>query len=161
MGFTNKTEAYLYAIYVLDSMMVPSTPPRTLQLIQQEIESIKVCVENHEQDPGVVARILDALSANSQITFADQLALRAISKAMSENTYVQTEEDKWKNPIGRRAESELQLALLQYPTYEMMASVKKISDQLVVIFDNKLVLECSFQSALQQDTSYQNIWMRK
>ncbi|MDP1574948.1 MAG: hypothetical protein Q8L78_08500 [Coxiellaceae bacterium] len=135
MKFTSKAEAYLYSIYMLKSMLAESVSPSSRAAIEAAINSIKICVENHEQYPNIVSDILDCLTPS--IDPKNRLILTLLSRALSENSYEQTDAEKWRAPLARRFESQIQIALLENPTKGMMAAVKKVSDTLLDILSNE------------------------
>lgn len=151
MKFKSKTEAYVYAIYVLEKIALNYSADRAR--IESEIELIRQCVEDHEQDQRRVARILRDLSGAAIIRDKDSLILRKLAKAIDESTYEQTPQEKWENPLGRRFESQLQIEMLQRPTQAMMASVKKISSKVVEILEASPWLRDDFMKVLEENNS--------
>lgn len=153
MKFTNKTEAYLYSIYILKNILkkFPGESEESGK-IKLAIEEIRILVENHEQNAQIVSTILANLSKDlgMAIDSKDQMALATVSKNIVENKYEQTPQEKWENPIGRRFESQLQIELLQNPTNAMMASVKKISEKMLEMLEKNQTIqgtELSLQNA--------------
>lgn len=148
MNFKSKTEAYLYALYLLEKLLLKY--PANVVYVQAEIESIRQCVENHEQDPQRVADILRQLPDNITFDAKDKSVLIQVANAISQGTYQQTPQEKWENPLGRRFESQLQIQMLQSPTPVMMASIKKVSEKMIEILDKDPGLQLHFMEFLNQ-----------
>jgi len=154
MKFKSKPEAYLYTIYILEKLL-PRYKAQAEQ-IKAAIESIRVHIENHQQDPKVVAVVVEELctTLSDQIEGKDELELASLASAIRESNYVQTDEKKWENPLGRRFESQLQIALLQNPTKAMMSAVAKVSEKIVEILEKNTFLQ------LEKNTSCRDIFAR-
>lgn len=128
MKFKLKNQAYTHAIYELNQA---SRDLEDRSLVDQCINQIKVAIENHEQDPGVVSQyILDLLR---QVKFSsDNLSrLTSMAKDIEKNKYTKDSQTKFENPLARRAESEIAIEMLQNPTREMMKVVDIISVQII------------------------------
>ncbi|MDP1573662.1 MAG: hypothetical protein Q8L78_01825 [Coxiellaceae bacterium] len=144
MRFTNKTEAYLYSIYILENISKKfPVGSEEFAKIKRAIEEIRILVENHEQNPQAVSTTLENLlkALGAAIDHKDKMALASVAQNIIENKYEQTSQEKWENPIGRRFESQLQIELLQSPTNAMMASVKKISEKMLEILEKNQTMK--------------------
>lgn len=135
MTFKSKTEAYTYAI----SLMYHLADSHSESLGEKEIihgciNKIKISMENHEQDPGIVMGYLKKVAA--QLSETDQQKIDELLKSMETSDYQQTAEEKFENPLARRSESELAIALLQKPTKAMMQSVQRVSDEILKLIDD-------------------------
>lgn len=116
--------------------------------INEAIQAIRICIENHEQSPDVVARVLSGLSR--VVNAEDQFVLDKVSRVIKDSNYRQSSHDRWKNPLGRRFESQLQIELLTHPTNAMMQSVYKISSKIVEILDKNPDLQLRLMHGLTE-----------
>ena len=79
-------------------------------VIELTIERIKIAMENHEQDiTALIARLEDA--KQDQAPWVSD-AIKTLQQDLERSDFKQTPEEKFENPLARRAESELALALL-------------------------------------------------
>ena len=125
--FNSKIEAYLFAIHVLNNLKEKCKKP---QAIENAINKIRMAIENHEQDPKVVGDILIELARSSIFTTNLNRQLHDTGYHI-ENQSVQSLEDKYANPLGRRFESQIQIEMLLNPTPAMMAVVGEISIHVI------------------------------
>ncbi len=128
--FKSKTEAYFFALHNLMEMAKKTKN----ESINHAINEMKILIENHEQDPKVAAEILNDL-ASQLVDTKQQTQLQNIAAAIKNSAYEQTLEEKYENPLARRFESEMQIALLKKPTDKMMQSVEHVSKALLNVFD--------------------------
>jgi hypothetical protein len=139
VNFKYKIEAYLYTIYILQNILWENRDKAVSTQIMQTIERIRIAIENHEQDPEIVANLLTPLYTSNALedilTEQQQLILFSLDNAIRTSDYELNDQEKWLNPLARRFETEIQLALLQNPTEMMMSSVKKISLQILDIIE--------------------------
>lgn len=128
MKFISKTEAYTYAVFWLTQLL--KRYPQAKKTIQTSIDQIKVAFNNHEQSPTQVTCSLHPLF--SLLDKVDQSKLASLVALIENSPYQhETLQEKFENPLARRAESEVALALLLAPTPAMMASVKRVSQQIM------------------------------
>ena len=125
MRFNSRTEAYLYALYLLESTLALTELEENR--IEAVIASIKIAIENHEQNPERVANLIDSLQME------DDSKLRILSAALKDPASYKklSQEEKWEAPLARRLESDLHIQLLRYPTKKMLAVVYKASQKIV------------------------------
>ena len=133
MKFISKTEAYSFSILILSNCCDPrQTNPITMPqcvVIELTIERIKIAMENHEQDiTALIARLEDA--KQDQAPWVSD-AIKTLQQDLERSDFKQTPEEKFENPLARRAESELALALLLNPTAAMMNAVGRVSIELL------------------------------
>ncbi|MDP1574949.1 MAG: hypothetical protein Q8L78_08505 [Coxiellaceae bacterium] len=157
MNFKSRPEAYLYAIYIVQSIIKKySDNADVVFTLEKASLFFRTCVENHEQNPTIVVKIIQ----NLQILLADQLAkkdlcvLKALANGLYKSAYEQTEQERWMNPLGRRFESQLQIELLQHPTTAMILGVKKISIAMLDILDKEITLQMHFLKHLTENSNY-------
>lgn len=98
---------------------------------------MKVSFENHEQDPHVVVNHLEELKRAAELSPTELIKINQLQQDLVRNDYKQTTEEKYQNPLARRSESELPIVLLHNPTSAMMASVKRVSDELLKIIEDQ------------------------
>lgn len=127
--FKSKVEAYIYALSTLEALK-PSLGEHATKAIGVAIKQIRIAVENHEQNPKVVADILKNVAKLKQLESGSANKLHLLANIIEKASYKQTRQEKFENPLGRRFESQMQVELLQNPTDEMMASVKIMSNQI-------------------------------
>lgn len=140
MKFKSKTEAYSYAILLLNRMATKKlTEDKDYKIapFSKGINHLKVAFENHEQDTNVVSSYLDELKNAALLSSEEAGEIEQLQEDLRSSDYVQTVKEKFKNPLARRYESELPMLLLLEPTPAMMTSVKRVSDQLLKIIDQK------------------------
>lgn len=138
MNFKSKPEAYVYSLlllYRIKARNVQAGYPTAS--LDQCITNIKIAFENHEQDPAVVCQLLNPLVSEKKISKQDKDLVQQLRHDLESSEYIQTAEEKFRNPLARRAESELTIALLQNPTPAMMKSVKRVSDKLLAIIEDQ------------------------
>ncbi|HDV6745466.1 TPA: serine/threonine protein kinase [Legionella pneumophila] len=128
--FKSKTEAYFFALH---NLMEIAKTTENKESINQAIQEMKILIENHEQNPKVAASILTSLAPKLG-NEKHQKLLHNIASAIENSTYQQTLQEKYENPLARRFESEMQIALLKNPTDEMMKSVGHVSQALLNVF---------------------------
>ncbi|CAM4411573.1 MAG: hypothetical protein LEGION0403_FIIPPAGN_02691 [Legionella sp.] len=139
MEFKSKTEAYSYAILMVNRIKSKHATDDMAFVapIDKCINKLKISFENHEQNPGVVAGYLKELKNSTELSLEELAQIEQLQKDLVGNDYRQTPEEKYQNPLARRAESELPITLLQNPTSAMMTSVKRVSDELLKIIDDQ------------------------
>ncbi len=145
MKFLSKTEAYLYTVYIFNKILRNYQHDQDVSLmLQQGVDYFIQCVENHEQDLSKVFQFTSGVlvQLTKKIDRKDALVLSFVFNAIQTSDFNQSLEDKWKNPLGRRFESQLQIELSMNPTDRMMAALKKVSNEIVELLDrNSLVRE--------------------
>ncbi|WP_454785526.1 hypothetical protein [Legionella sp. WA2024007413] len=132
--FKSKSEAYFFALYNLMELEKNDSNARDAMKEMNTIEEMKILIENHEQDPKKAATLLTTLA--EKITNEEhQTLLRDIASTIEHSAYQQTLQEKYENPLARRFESEMQIALLKNPTDKMMESVNHVSQALLNVFE--------------------------
>lgn len=124
--FKSKTEAYFFALHNL--MELAKTTDN--EHVQKTIKEMQILIENHEQNPKNAATILTTLASKLE-NEEQQTLLHDITAAIQNSAYQQTLQEKYENPLARRFESEMQIALLKNPTDKMMKSVGHVSKALL------------------------------
>lgn len=130
MRFNSKLEAMLFALMKLNQIKENYSDNNT---ISKYIEKIKEAFENHEQNMDVVCDYLAKIV--SQISREDGKQVQLIISDISTSEYKQTPQERFENPLARRAESELFAHLLVSPTKLMMQSVNRISIVILAAID--------------------------
>src|SRR3990167_10209080 len=138
VSFQSRSEAYLHVIYILKSlaMKYPGVP-----VIEQGVEDVKILFENHEQSIAKLCRILKGIVQASFIQNENRHQLLSLIESLNKNNFEQSLDDKFKNPLARRYESESGITLLLNPTARMLESVKVMSERILPILDRKHYLE--------------------
>jgi hypothetical protein len=149
MKFKSKTEAYSYALVLINQLKAKKIPSSTELTVPFNscIGKLKVAFENHEQDPNVVVSYLEDLKGATELSSDELTKINQLQKDLVTNDYKQTVKEKYQNPLARRAESELPIVLLHNPTPAMMTSVKRVSDELLKIIEDN---EDAFENWLSQ-----------
>lgn len=131
MIFRSRTEAYIYAIYMLESILEQDSSIKNE--LASAIASIKVCIENHEANPEKVSALIDSVKPN---TLEDRVKLRILSAALKEATSYRklNAAEKSYLPLARRLESELHIELLLNPTEKMMSVIQVMSQKILHFF---------------------------
>lgn len=132
MKFKSKLEAYSYAVLLLDTIYEEGGYER--DFFNKGINQIKAAIENHEQNPMVVVTILK--NSCQQLHYADQGKINQLIKDIVNSDYTQPLEEKFKNPLARRLESQLAIELLQAPTAAMMHAVGLLSDKILKFIED-------------------------
>lgn len=127
--FRSKPEAYLQAISVLSELNQSLKNP----VVSKCIRLIKKEFENHQQNPAVICHYLKILRSKVDFHPDQEKQLNQLSEAILQNPYTQTDKEKFRNPLPRRAESEFATTLLLHPTKKMMEAVKRVSDEIIKI----------------------------
>lgn len=138
MKYQSKTEAYTCTIVLLNQLRqknVIAGNDESTSKIDNCIRQIKIAMENHEQDPHVVAEYLKNLAKEQSLTSPDIKAIIQLRRDILGSNYQQTAREKFENPLARRMESELPIILLQNPTKAMMTSVKRVSDEIIKLME--------------------------
>lgn len=145
--FKAKTEAYFFLLHYFAELQ-EKYPHVAVSLA---IEQIKILIENHEKNPNVAIGILRDVNAvlSPQMTQKDTENMLKIIHAVEASAYEQTLQEKYENPLARRMESQLQIELLQHPTSAMMASVRKVSQGLINVFE-QIEKDPSLQDVLER-----------
>ncbi|RUR29267.1 hypothetical protein [Legionella qingyii] len=141
--FKSKTEAYFFALHNLMELAKTSNDEK----LQQAIKEMKILIENHEQNPGKAVTILTSLASQLEDE-GQQTLLRDIASAIQNSAYQQTLQEKYDNPLARRFESEMQIALLKSPTDKMMESVGHVSQALLNVF--KQMEQLNYKDILEE-----------
>ena len=132
MKFQSKNEAYSYAILTLIKLKKMYENPRQekcILTIDEHIDFIKIALENHEQD---LNKIISSLDVTKEfLTPNMQAIITRLQQNILNSNYEQTDEEKFRNPLARRAESELAITLLQQPTAAMLTAVKRVSNEII------------------------------
>lgn len=138
MKYKSKTETYTCTIVLLNKLrqkIVITGNDKSASKIDNCIRQIKIAMENHEQDPKVVAEYLKDLAKEQSLTSQDIKTVIQLRRDILGSDYKQTAREKFENPLARRMESELPIILLQNPTKFMMTSVKRVSDEIIKLID--------------------------
>lgn len=138
--FQSKIEAYFFALHCLQNLV---NGEAVSDVGRKGIEDIRIAIENHEQDPLKISRLLMSISkqlANHQNK--KSLIVAAIEIGHAE--YRASLYEKFLNPLGRRFESEIPIQMLLKPTPSMMQSVGFMSMQLIM----------AIQQVNEQDPEY-------
>lgn len=152
MQFTSKSEAYLYVIFQLDQLKEKFLSQTN---VWQCIEEVKIAFENHEQDPQVVAKIIQKLIASEPLTSHVAEQLSELMNDLLSSTYQQSLQQKFENPWARRSESELPIVLSQKPTKAMMVSVGRVSEAILKILNDPKLKGIFFMfAAILQESSH-------
>ncbi|MGQ3888967.1 hypothetical protein ACQUW5_08045 [Legionella sp. CNM-1927-20] len=143
MNFKSKTEAYSYTLSLLLETKQDLNKKRVNSnyeiALSECIEKVKIALENYEQEPIVVANYLKDLEATGSLLSIDkklQYLFSRLQVDLPANSYQQTVEEKYQNPLARRLESELSIALLLNPTQAMMYTVGRVSGELLKVIDD-------------------------
>lgn len=127
MKFKSRPELYLYTMYLLKEMSaeIPKPHPALLEAISR----LKKALNQHEQDTHCVIEIIDTLShiPDSGFKDVDLDILKEVRLGVQSSYFDQTAKEKWENPLGRRLESVLQIAIAMEPGKGMMTAVHKLS----------------------------------
>ncbi|OGT46344.1 MAG: hypothetical protein A3E82_08890 [Gammaproteobacteria bacterium RIFCSPHIGHO2_12_FULL_38_11] len=152
-SFKSRSEAYLHVIYRLKNlgMKFPGVP-----VIEKGVENAKILFENHEQSMDKLCRILKGVLQAPFIQNEDREQLLSLMESLYKNKFEQSLDDKFKNPLARRYESEIGITLLLHPTTRMLASVKAMSERILPILDRKHYLEKYPQLADKYDLVIRN-----
>lgn len=128
--FQSRPEAMSFALVALNQIknQAPFNPAITTC-----INKIKIAFENHEQDMLNICMHLNDLKS----TLIDHHACQIewLIKDITLSDYSQTLKEKFKNPLARRAESELFAHLLISPTSLMMQAVSRVSAEILCTID--------------------------
>jgi hypothetical protein len=126
--FHSRPEAYTYAIWLL-SKFEQRYPE--LKAIPACIERVRVAFENHEQN---VSGVCDFIrKANLPLNDGDTGLLNTLIADISNRKFEQNSKQKFENPLGRRAESELAIQWLLNPTPKMMEAVGRVSQEILKV----------------------------
>lgn len=142
MTFKSKTEAYSATILLLTrireqvALAASDHQIKNLAAINTCLDNCKRAMENHEQNMRISIDFLSSLLENSTLPVAHQNLIRSLQEKITASDYNQTTQQKYENPLARRAESELAITLLQNPTHAMMTAVKRVSDELLTLIDD-------------------------
>ncbi|MBX9703311.1 MAG: hypothetical protein K2X39_04075 [Silvanigrellaceae bacterium] len=130
--FYSKIEYYFYSLDFLFKL----NKKYNYFIIEQTINKLKICIENHEQNPNISVKILKDLLKilKNKLTHRELVELKEIMHIIKTCKFQQTLQEKYENPLGRRFESEMQIELMLNPTKAMMNSVGLISQALLKIF---------------------------
>ncbi len=152
MKFSSKLEMMSFALIKLNQIREQE---RENKAIEDCIKNIKEAFENHEQDPTIICNHLkdilpDPISDNAK----EQI--KTLIEDIGISDYKQTPQEKFDNPLARRAESELFAHLLVSPTALMMESVKLVSKEILKALqlsetDNPKVLEKFLACCIKED----------
>lgn len=124
---------YLFTLHVLDG--IQQEQDETSVQLADALEGIRTALNRHEQDVQVVTGILEGILSDTQLRLNKkaQKVLTDINRAVLDSDFEQTPEERWANPLGRRLESQIQIAIITQPTPLMMNAVKKLSTHIVTI----------------------------
>ena len=111
MRFKSKTEAYSYIIFMLARLEDQLKPQvalngamlRQFNAIEQCMNDVKVAMENHEQHPMVVVEFLEHAKRFVSHEYLSMLTL--LQEDLKLSDFLQTPQEKFENPLARRAES--------------------------------------------------------
>ena len=122
----SKREAYLYLIYWL-ARHRDSIPP---EIFDHLTDQLQIAFENHGQDYKTV--FFNVLHIAKEEKLDSELS--TILDHLSQIDYSQstTPQEQFENEVGRHFESCISIELFQNPTDQMMASIKRISDALII-----------------------------
>lgn len=139
MKFKTKIECYSYLIFILNTIQA-DLKYKTNEIAQLELtecaKQLKILFENHESNPNRACDLLDKLIAKNVLEQKDIHLLTQLKKNCAENDfYTLSTEERFKNPLGRRFESEFACMLLHHPTNNMMNAVKRISQEMMKLLD--------------------------
>jgi hypothetical protein len=153
MVFQSRPEAYTYAIWLL-SKFAERYPD--LKTIPACINRVRMAFENHEQEVAEVCNFIQA--TNWSLNVEDTLLLHNLITNMKASDFKQTIEQRFENPLARRAESELAIQLLLHPTLKMMTAVNSVSVEILKIIEdleegNNVVLLNKFLTTLARNYS--------
>ncbi len=147
MNFKSKTEAYSYAILLLTRLSKRYAKWTFFQensaitQINACICSLKIAMENHEQDLKISAERIEGLISQCALLPDDEVLLRELSTNILNSTYQQTIQEKFDNPLARRWESELAIVLFCNPTTAMMQAVSEVSAQILLFIEQLSLLK--------------------
>lgn len=129
MQFCSKLEAYCYALLFLSNL----TSNAKNNLIVRKIKAnLKISIVNHEQNFNEICKLLNQLIENEILNPVEREQLVLIIQLIRNDNYdQQSQEDRFRNPLSRRLESELALAILQSPTRSMMHAIEAVSKQII------------------------------
>ena len=129
IAFKSKPEAYSYALFALINL---SETIEDNPLLNDAIAQIKIAIENHEQNYSLICQYLQNVIDAGIFEKTDINKLTTLIQIITSSPYIQTLEEKFSNPLGRRIESELPALLLENPTKAMMYAVERVSKQIVL-----------------------------
>jgi len=131
--FKSKPEAYSFALMILQSLASAESSSDGKDDIFACINFIEKAFEDHEQDVNRVVQKIQELSCSHSISND------AVCTLLKLATMFQFEEitlqERFENPLGRRAESELPINLLLHPTKAIIAAVQEISNRILDVID--------------------------
>lgn len=133
MRFQSKTEAYLYALYVMEKIQeeIGARPALT-----EAVKSIKALLSNHEQDHQESCQLIDSLIHCGEMRKPHQAILTHIKTCLEGSAYKQSIKEKYFNPLGRRLESQLMIEFVSSPTEKMMSTIAGISKVILDFLDH-------------------------
>lgn len=140
MNFKSKTEAYSYIILLLTQLNQKVVQrafkkDSSVFTIKDCIHELQRLMENHEQDLQCVAVSLDKLMLSDIFIPKELELLKTLKTGLLSSDYCQSIKEKYENPLARRMESEIAIALLQHPTSAMMVAVKKVSKRILLLIN--------------------------
>jgi hypothetical protein len=153
MRFKSKNECVLYVLQQLDNIAQENDGIPYAEVNANFLTIIRAAIENHEIDinkvSGLLKEFIDKYSKGLELPQKGSLGgtIRKIDRGIEE----QSDEDKWRNPLARRFESQMQIELLKNPTQKMMQAVRLISDRMVSILEGRDDLHEKFMIILKQE----------
>jgi len=140
MTFKSKPEAYTFAIVTLIkiNLIIKNSDNFDKEIFHTLIacrEELKILVENHEQDKNVAILILEKAKNCLRKHKEAYSEIEQVQTSIAASDFKQTLIQKYENPLSRRFESELGIALLKQPTTEMMIAIGAISQSLLLILE--------------------------
>lgn len=147
--FKSKLEAYCYTLQYLKKLKKLELLPDEQDAISTVISNLRILIENHEQDIAVLIELLNSLL--SSCSTIDKTELMYLAIKIQNSSFIQTDVEKWRNPLGRRFESQIAIGLLLRPTQAMMAITGKVSNLIVqMIEENEAVIETYAESYIAE-----------
>ncbi len=143
MAFASRSEALTHMIWVLTQIQTKHSSQCSDELVisvSDTITQLQIAFENHVQDiqPSLALfkNICETLSKAKIFDTHDQAITSTIISDIEKNTFIQSAEVKFANPLARRAESELPILLLLKPTKAMMAAVAQVSKRIIQLLED-------------------------
>ena len=132
MKFKSKKEAYSYVLLFLYSI---SDSYHDKEKLDSCIIEIKKAFDDHLKNVQIVLSVLDRIDQQG-FDSDTQRVFATLKTTLSQSEYSQTLEEKFNNPLARRAESELAILLLQQPTQRMMEAVDRVSKEILKVLND-------------------------
>lgn len=126
--FRSKPEAYAFTISFLTELQ-KEYPHQPIHLYLNQVQQ---AFDNHEQNPVLVSDGLMEMSTKIPLKTDHKQALNRLMSNIKQSDYEkQSPQEKFENPLRRRAESEFATTLLLHPTPSMLEAVRRVSLEII------------------------------